>query len=171
MANKNKKVVYWDSCVWITYAGISYPSESSTDTEEMRAGCKQVIRSAKAGKTVILTSEFSIIEVCKVPEKDADEVEGIPEFFHLDYVSLIPISWHVVMFARKLMRSKYRKLKPKDAIHLAAAAVHNVDEFHTSDEDLIKLDGMIECENGYYLKICLPSDQDEPDLLRIIDEG
>ena len=48
-------------------------------------------------------------------------------------------------------------LKPPDALHLATAAVSpGVEEMHTFDDRLLKLDGLIDKVDGAKLKICKP---------------
>lgn len=149
----NRKV-YWDSCVWIEYA-------DDSASEDRRQGCKKVIRRAKTGKLDILTSVISIVEACSIPASDSGELKGIPVLFQLDYVALTPANWEVIMLARTLMLSGYRKLKPYDAIHLSSAITHNADELHTFDNDLLKLDEKISIGDGCHLKICWPSYNEE----------
>jgi len=55
------------------------------------------------------------------------------------------------------MMAAYSKIKPADAIHLAAAAISsNLEEMRTFDERLLRLDGLIDKADGGRLKICKP---------------
>ena len=57
---------------------------------------------------------------------------------------------------RELMIA-YGSLKPPDAVHIATAAVSpGVEEMHTFDDRLLKLDGLIDKADGTKLKICKP---------------
>jgi hypothetical protein len=55
------------------------------------------------------------------------------------------------------MLASHPGLKPPDAIHLGTACVANVDEFHTFDDRLLALDGMIDRSDGTRLIIKKPS--------------
>jgi hypothetical protein len=58
---------------------------------------------------------------------------------------------------RDLMMAAYSKIKPADAVHLATAAISSdVEEMHTFDERLLRLDGLIDKADGRRLKICKP---------------
>lgn len=65
------------------------------------------------------------------------------------------------MEARRLLRGDLPALKkPNDAIHLASALWYSVDTFHTYDrEDLLPLNGILECRNGKRLTVCKPPDR------------
>lgn len=146
------KVVYWDSCVWIDHADNHAP-------EERKRGCTEVMRKADAGELYVFTSQFSIVEACSLSSGDSGDPRKTPTVFQLDYVSLIPVNREIIMYARTLMLSGYSGLKPYDAIHLSSAIIRNVDEFHTFDKGLLKLNGKINVGDGTYLKICWPSDK------------
>lgn len=51
----------------------------------------------------------------------------------------VALDWFVARIARDRV-GRY-DLKPRDAIHLATAIHMKVDEFHTYDDGLLKLDG------------------------------
>lgn len=156
-SREGKMTVYWDACVWLSYADDTLASASDPDAERKLQGCKAVASSAKAGDLTIYTSDISIVEVCSVPAESTGEFAGIPKIFNLDYVVLTPVDRGVIKFARLLMTSGYSKLKPYDAVHLSSAIVNKVDEFHTFDGDLLMLDGQVGVDVGQKLKICEPN--------------
>jgi predicted nucleic acid-binding protein len=73
-------------------------------------------------------------------------------------VIYVAITREIGIYARRLLRRIDGLKKPQDAIHLASAAVYNVDELHTFDTvHLIPLDKIIDRKDGKKLRICLPS--------------
>jgi predicted nucleic acid-binding protein len=154
MANPTKRV-YWDACVWIALIQrekISLPNGGTEDRETM---CRMVIEAAKKGTLEILTSTFCLVEVCKAPgsKKTSDK---LTEFFENDYILLTNLDRMVAERGRELMIT-HSGLKPPDAVHIATAAVSpGVEEMHTFDDRLIKLDGLIDKADRTKLKICKP---------------
>jgi len=72
----------------------------------------------------------------------------------------VAVDTNVASLARKLLRTHNPPLKkPNDAIHLATAALYNLDEMHTYDnDDLLRLDGLIERKDSAMLRICTVPD-------------
>jgi hypothetical protein len=56
-----------------------------------------------------------------------------------------------------LLLAGHPGLKPPDAIHLATACIANVGEFHTFDDRLLALDGVIDRLDGTRLIIKKPA--------------
>lgn len=156
MASELGKTVYWDACVWIAYADETPESKTDAYATESKQRCMDVMHSAKANDLIILTSQISIVEASSLPADESSRFEGMPAVFQLDYVALVPVNRAVLKLARNLVLSKYRKLKPYDAVHLSSAITSKASEFHTFDKDLLRLDGKIDEGNGSFLKICLP---------------
>ncbi len=75
--------------------------------------------------------------------------------FDSDFVLILAVDLMVAKTARRFLRET-PKLKIADALHLAAAAWHGIDEVHTFDEGLLKLDGKFLCRDGKEMKIHLP---------------
>ena len=66
------------------------------------------------------------------------------------------LDYDVAVLARRLIR-EFRMKTPNDAVHLATALVHNLDEFHTYDRwGLLPPDGKLVRADGLWLKICTP---------------
>ena len=155
MANPTKRV-YWDACVWIALIQrekIPLPNGGTEDRETMS---RMVIEAAKNGTLEILTSTFCLVEVCRAPGSKITISDKLAEFFENDYILLIYLDRMVAERSRELMIA-YGDLKPPDAVHVATAAVSpGVEEMHTFDDRLIKLDGLIDKADGTKLKICKP---------------
>jgi hypothetical protein len=94
-----------------------------------------------------------LVEVCKSAKTTAEKIAA---FFENDYVLLVNLDRAVGECARELMNVGY-SLKPGDAVHLATAAISpGVEQFHTFDDKLLRLNGLIDKSDGTKLKICKP---------------
>jgi predicted nucleic acid-binding protein len=157
MATTPTKRVFWDACVWIALIQrekmISLPTGGTEDRETM---CRMVIEAAKKGSLEILTSTFCLVEVCKASTSKKTTSDKLAEFFENDYILITNLDRMVAERGRELMIA-YGSLKPPDAVHIATAAVSpGVEEMHTFDDRLLKLDGLIDKADGTKLKICKP---------------
>lgn len=150
--------VYWDACVWIALIQkekISLPNGRIEDREMM---CREVIEAAKKRSIEILTSTFCLVEVCKDPNAGKGNADKLSDYFENDYILLTTVDRFVAERGRELMMAGYAKIKPADAVHLATAAISpNVEEMHTFDDRLLKLDGLINKVGAGTLKICKPN--------------
>jgi predicted nucleic acid-binding protein len=92
----------------------------------------------------------------KAPASKKPTSDKLAEFFENDYILLTNLDRMVAERGRELMIA-YGSLKPPDAVHLATAAISpGVEEMHTFDDRLLKLDGLIDKVDGTKLKICKP---------------
>lgn len=146
--------VYWDAC---TFIGLINREPRKFDA------CTDVWKEAEAGTTHIFTSFLSFAEVFKAkcegesakPLSDEDDkrIEGL---LRQKFIKPAVVDERIAVASRRLMRHYAECKKPVDGIHLATAMALNVDEMHTFDRDLQKLDGKINRADGKPLKICLP---------------
>ena len=164
-----KKKVYWDACIWFALI----------KQEQGRMGnCAHVLDLARRGDVEIWTSSLTLAEVfrkqCGVPTTLAN---GLPEdkdlefeaFVAQDFVVEVQVDHQVGIAARRLLRKHATLRKPQDAIHLASAVLHDLDEFHTFDAaNLLGLDGLVQTRSGRSLKICEPP-APPPDLFTLAD--
>ena len=154
MANSPRRI-YWDSCVWIA----SIQKEKIRDgkgniTEDRDGMCRNVIEAAKKGQIELVTSFFTQAEVFKPGDAATANLEA---YFESDYILRVNVDKFVSDRAQAIMGSGLSKgLRPPDATHLATAAVSSVEEMHTFDDHLLKLDGKIDKADGTKLKICKP---------------
>lgn len=154
--------VYWDACTWIAYIA----QEKSVDigdgiTENRFAMCVDILKRAQAGKLEIVTSAFTLAEVCKSPEVKDSPLDNLPAFFERSYILTVPVDMAIGRRAQNMQASGLVNLKPPDAVHLASAQRASVSELHTFDIKILKLDDAIARADGQPMKICKPT-QAEP---------
>jgi predicted nucleic acid-binding protein len=150
MPNNNGRIIYWDSCVFLSHIN-GMPDRTQTISD---------ILSEIGGDpaSIILTSSESIVEVAHAlyekEQKQLDsDIEAIIDAMWDDssIVEMIDNGPHIAKIARKLIRDAIPNgwvLKSKDAVHLASAMwydryVSSVGEFHTYDDRLFKYGTMI----------------------------
>lgn len=118
---------------------------------------------AERGDIQIITSAFTLAEVFK---RKCDTVANtlppasdtiFEQYFLKDFVILVAVDREVATYARRLLR-RFKEIKqPQDAVHLATAALNDVDELHTYDgNNLLPLDGKVMRADNQPLRICTP---------------
>lgn len=150
--------VYWDACTWIAYIA----QEKSIDigdgkTENRFAMCIEILRMAQDSKLEIVTSAFTLAEVCKNPEIKDDPLDNLAAFFERSYILTVPIDMSIGRRAQGMQTSGLVNIKPPDAIHLASAQRASVLELHTFDKKMLNLDGVIAGADNKPMKICKPT--------------
>lgn len=149
MPSSEKKLVYWDACVPLSYIN-GYAGRLSHIEGILQDGDIQLI-----------TSVFSIVEVAfalreqQKKKLDPETEEKITKLWQVGSpILLVEFYELLAVKARNLMRAAVEKgfsLKPGDALHLATADHLKVTEFQTYD-DLAKFSELTESR----LKICSP---------------
>jgi predicted nucleic acid-binding protein len=136
MSNQDKhKAIYWDSNAFLKHL----------KQEPEHELCDDVIAEAENGNLIIVTSVFTMTEVIhikgfdKIPKSNRDKVVKL---FNEDYIEYRVVTRKISELARDLVWDA-RKVKPKDAIHLATALDMGLLQLHTFDDDLIALSGKI----------------------------
>jgi predicted nucleic acid-binding protein len=129
--------------------------------------CRGVLQRAEKGEIEIVTSTFSLSEVCKRRDEALDPTVNVPAFFDQPYVFLVDVTKPVGSRAQHLQLSGVGGLKPADATHVASALIANVTILHTFDGGLLNLSGILTCDNGEQLRIMPPGKEvPTPELLR-----
>lgn len=154
MADAPKKV-YWDSCCWIAFIGAEVGRWER---------CNSLVTQAKKGDLEIWTSSLTLAEVykfkCGPDQKElAAENDGLfEEYLKQAFVFQVHLDDAVGTAARRLLRAHSPPLKkPNDAVHLATAALNNVEVLYTFDSmNLIPLSGVILRADGQPLVIAEP---------------
>jgi predicted nucleic acid-binding protein len=119
--------------------------------------CRPVLNAAERGVVEIVVSAIALVEVLARNRTSGIDEQRVRDFFDNDYILLVNVDKHLGDFARRLMLAGHPGLKPLDAIHLATACIANVDEFHTFDDRLLALDGVIDRLDGTRLVIKKPA--------------
>ena len=152
------KKVYWDACVWLSLI--------NEDEAGRVARCNYIIEQAQAGSIQIWTSSISLAEVfkkkCEGKNISLEESKDIDfeKYIEQEFLTEVQVDHDIGLLARRLLRKFPELKKPNDAIHLATAALNNIDELHTFDaENLITLTRRIEKMDGSLLVICAPPEK------------
>lgn len=163
----NKKRVYWDSCNWISLI-------NDNEEKDRAAYLSYIYEQAKNGEIEILTSTFTLAEVFKLRCENAikqlpeEKDKNFEELLDQPFVVYVQLTRDIGRYARRLLRRIEGLKIPQDAIHLASAAINNVDELHTFDHNhLLPLDQKIDRKDGKKLTICIPPTppiKQQPDL-------
>ena len=149
--------IYWDACAWIAYiARETSVRLSGGGTENRFLMCEGVLKAARAGKFEIVTSCFTLAEVCKNPDVKSSPVDNLPAFFERSYILTVPVDMAIGRRAQAMQASGIVSLKPPDTVHLASALRAEVEQFNTFDSAILKLDGHIAGRDGKPMKICKP---------------
>lgn len=130
MAAKQKRLVYWDSDAFLGLIN----GEADKLPE-----CDEVWREAQQGIFQIVTSTLTIAEVIfmkGVPKLDPAKRPQVTAFFRAPWITLRPVTRSIGEAARDVVWDN--AIKPKDAVHIASAAIDKIAEFHTFDGDLLK---------------------------------
>ena len=144
----NPQLIYWDSCVFLTYINADPTRIDVLDV------ILHEIRVSNGAKKIV-TSIIAKVEVA------GSGMEGTTNRLSLDIEQKIDALWNddsviglielhdaIAMRARELMRKARAQawsLKPPDAIHLASAQWLGVEEFQTYDERLYKYSTLVGC--------------------------
>lgn len=150
----DQKNIYWDSCTWL----------SLINGEPGRVdNCEHIIEQARKGEVRIWISSLTLAEVfkkkCDAGNRSLSEEKDVEfeKFMEQDFVVEVQVDHSIATIARRLLRKHPELKQPNDAIHLATAAINNVDEFHTFDRDnLLVLNAKIKRRDGKELVICEP---------------
>ena len=151
--------VYWDACTWIAYINQEKAVVHKDGSVENRfVKCLEVLDQANNKKLEIVTSAFTLAEVCKSPEVRESPLDNLPAFFEKSYIFIVPVDMSIGRRAQSIQVSGLVNLKPPDSIHLASAIRTKVAEMHTFDKGILMLDGLIPGADGKPIKICKPSE-------------
>lgn len=162
-----RSVVYWDSAAFLALI-------NKDKTDYQNTMCEAVWEAAKDGKIHLVTSALAAAEVIYmkgVPKLDPAKRVLVGNFFRQQHLSQKSVTRMIAELARDVVWDS--AIKPKDAIHVATAAMYKISEFHTYDEGLLKL-GTVSV-NGFSINIAEPyhahqitldideKNEDEPD--------
>ncbi len=119
-----------------------------------------MLNKAKNGKFKIVISAITLTEVVHLRgfQRLTNDIETkIKDFFEHDFIIVRSVDRRTAELARELMwRFHDDKLRHQDAVHVATAALANVNELNTYDPDLLTLNNKISCASGNLLTISKP---------------
>ncbi len=131
---------YWDACVFI--AALEKLNKDRVDA------CLDLVRQAKSGELVIVTSAWAIIEVNKLDDLEKatgvlreDQSKMILDFFENPYIKVRQLDRATAELAHELTRT--HGLTNADAVHVATAILAKVDVFYTYDDAKKKRKGLL----------------------------
>lgn len=172
MINKHPPRVYWDACAWISYINQEMPGLGKTFADARFDLCRETLKDASNGDVEIVTSAFTLAEVCKRQPNPTVPAINLPAFFDQPYILLVPVDKVVGVQAQNLQLAGLYGIKPPDAVHLASALVHNVPTLHTFDTGLLDLDKRLTLADGNQLRICKPThEKPTPPLLEAMRDA
>lgn len=149
--------IYWDANSWIAYIRREMPAPDNTIRDPRFTMCQTVLKRAEAGEVEIVTSAFTLSEVCKRRTEPAPPGINLPAFFDQPYILLVPVDKRIGLQAQHLQLSGLGNIKPADATHLASAMASNVPVFHTFDGGLLGLDKVLTLADGRQMQIVKPT--------------
>lgn len=151
--------VYWDACSWIAYINQEKEIQGTGQTSENRFEmCCAILDRAEKGEIEIVTSAFTLAEVCKPRNIDTSPLDRLPSFFEKSYILVVQLDMAVGLKSQKIQDSGLVNIKPPDAVHLASAQIASVSEFHTFDKRILQFDGHLAGLDGNVIKICKPTE-------------
>ncbi len=134
--------------------------------------CRETLKAVVDEKMEIVTSAFTLAEVCKRKPDPSAPAINLPAFFDQPYILLVPVDKVIGTRAQNLQLAGLSGIKPPDAVHLASALVHNIPVLHTFDGRLLDLDMRLTLDDGNQLKICKPTlEKPTPPLLEAMRNG
>lgn len=151
--------IYWDAAAWIAYIQKEMPGPDSSFSEPRFEMCRTVLEQAEAGAVEIVTSAYTLAEVCKRAKEPTSPGIDLGAFFNRRYILLTNVDKEVGLRAQNLQLAGVGRLSPQDAVHLASALVANVPVFHTFDADLLRLDNVFTLSDGNQMRIVRPTEE------------
>lgn len=161
-----KRIVYWDSCVFITYL-----KGEPCWGQEVIDGINETVQDFDSGQCVLATSTLTRVEILQ-GFLDAEQKKKLKDFFSRRGFFEQNLTPKIADRASSI-RDYYANLKPSvklltpDSIHLATAILLQVDVLNTLDGagartrpiNLLRLNGNVA---GYNLNICKPTCRPKP---------
>lgn len=148
------------------------PGPETTFTDPRYEMCRETLKAAEGDEIEIVTSAFTLAEVCKRATDPAAPAINLPAFFENAYILLVPVDKAIGLRAQNLQLAGLYGVKPPDATHLASALVHSVPVFHTFDQGLLDLDKRLTLDDGNQLRICKPTkEKPTPPLLEAMQDA
>lgn len=72
--------IYWDSCAWIAFIAEEKAVPFKGGTENRYSMCLNILEAARKGKYEIVTSAFTLAEVCRSSKVVSSPIDNLPAF-------------------------------------------------------------------------------------------
>jgi len=163
MSGKNSTPkYYWDSCIYCAL----FNSETCHGEGTLEA-IEQLLEENKENRNIIITSTLTLTEVFKCsPAKKQQEL--LLELFQLPNHIVYDLDAKIAQRAGELrgtIKVNEKVISTPDAIHIATAVTHRVDELHSFDKgkkgSSCSILGLSGHEGLQKLRICKPNVQNE----------
>ena len=84
--------IYWDACAWIAFIAEekAVPLKGG-GIENRYAMCLNILEEARKGRYEIVTSAFTLAEVCKNSAVVDSPIDNLPAFFEKSYILIVPV--------------------------------------------------------------------------------
>jgi predicted nucleic acid-binding protein len=129
------ELIYWDSATFLAYF------QNETGRVER---CRGTLERAQAGEVGIIKSSLAIAECLWLRGQDQiprDRAEIVQKFFRRWFIRVRNLTRNTAESAQRLVWN--HGIKPKDAVHVAAALEARVVILETFDEGLLSKSGAI----------------------------
>lgn len=146
---KPKPKFYWDTCIFLAW--LLDENRPDGDME----GLAEVASLVAKSNAILVTSVITTVEVLECTLTDESK-KLLDDFFKRRNIIRVNVDENVSSLAHEI-RNHYKargnSLRTADSIHIAAAITYGVDQFHTFDDGLLRMNGTVA---GYPLEICKP---------------
>lgn len=125
---------YWDACCFTALiAGEAGRAET----------CRHLLDDAAKGVYLACTAAHTLVEITRKSNVglQIEQRTQIDEFFENDYILIIDVDRFLAEQARKLAWEL--KLRPADALHVAAAVRAGASILYTYDDGILEVNGQI----------------------------
>ncbi len=141
---------YWDACIFLAW--LRDEKRPFGDME----GLAEVVALIAQSNAILVTSVVTRVEVLDstLPEEAKKLLDSIFKRRNIVRVNVDDYASNLAHEIRDFYKKQGKSVKSADSLHLAAAITHGVDQFHTFDGELLRLNGQVA---GYPLVICKPS--------------
>ena len=120
---------YWDSCAFLALL------ENEPGTAD---ACAETLQDAQQGEFIILTSALTVAETLWLkdgPRLSSDKADMLNAFFKGRYIRVVNVDRRIAQASQALVWDN--GVRPKDAIHVATALLHDCPILETFDRALI----------------------------------
>jgi hypothetical protein len=94
--------IYWDACAWIAYIQKEMPGPDSSFTEPRYELCRSVLLQAVYEAVTLLTSAYTLAEVCKRAKDPTSPGVDLASFFNQQYILLMNVDKQIGLRAQSL---------------------------------------------------------------------